>query len=425
MAMRRTKRTIGAVTAAALVVAACSDDAEEPAASPETVAPTTTVVTTTTDGQLHVGVLLPTSGTAGSLLGDGMVTEVRQARSAINAAGGVLGRPLRLTEADEGESVSSAQAALDTLLEAGVDAVIGPGSSLAALGILESIRSAGVVACSPTASTLAVDTFPDEGRFVRTIPSDSLAMAALAQTAEGTGARTVAVAYLDDRYGRGLRDATVSALANRPIQLIEQVGFRGDDTSLLDEAVTLLGSDPAVVLVLADAVGAAQMLAALAETEQATTNATAAPIVVNETLRDPSVQTVLAALPSRFRDRITGVGPLPAPEPADGEPTPAPFAAMAGDCLNLIALAAVQAGTDDPLLLAPEVSQVSVNGLVCRTFETCNDRIGEGLQVDYAGQSGNTDISASTGDPITARFERFGIGDDGASVSLGSFTVSR
>jgi branched-chain amino acid transport system substrate-binding protein len=405
-------------------VVACSSDGAAPVASDAAEITTTTVAPARSDGQLVVGVLLPSSGTAGSLVGDGMIAAVRDTRAEINRAGGVLGLPLQLVEADEGETASSAHAALGALCDAFFNAIVGPGSSVAALAVLDTARSAGLVSCSPTASALELDAFPDEGLFFRTIPSDTLAMAALAQVAEQTGEASVAIAYLDDRYGRGLRDAAIRALAGRPLAVGDVVGFRSDDTSLRDEAAELLRGEPAVVVVLADAVGGAQLVAALAEASSAGGNR---PVVIaNDTLRDPVVQTVIAALPESFRSRLTGVGPLAAPEPADDDAAVlAPFAAMASDCVTLIALAAEQGDSDQSSSIASELPLVSVGGSICRTFDACLERIAEGLQIDYTGASGNTDLSASTGDPTNGRFERFAFDDDGSPTSIASFTVTR
>jgi hypothetical protein len=88
---------------------------------------------------------------------------VETAVDRINAAGGVLDERVRLVVADEGSSTATATASIQTLLDTDVDAIIGPASSLTAMSTLDDIVSAGKVACSPTASSLALDEFPDEG----------------------------------------------------------------------------------------------------------------------------------------------------------------------------------------------------------------------------------------------------------------------
>ena len=76
-----------------------------------------------------------------------------------------------------------------------------------ALSDLDAPVSAGILTCSPTASAMALDNYPDSGLFFRTIPSDSLQMVAIAHVAERTGSTSIAIGYLDDAYGRDLAEA--------------------------------------------------------------------------------------------------------------------------------------------------------------------------------------------------------------------------
>ena len=47
-----------------------------------------------------------------------------------------------------------------------------------------------------------------------------------------------------------------------------------------------------------------------------------------------------------------------------------------------------------------------------------------GLQIDYEGPSGNTELSTRTGDPSTARFEEFEFDRDGRDQSVSTFEIS-
>ena len=83
----------------------------------------------------------------------------------------------------------------------------------------------GVLTCSPTATALALTTTPDSDLFFRTAPSDSLQAIGLAQLAEQTGARTAAVAFLDDVYGRPLARGHHLRTARTPVEVDDQVPF--------------------------------------------------------------------------------------------------------------------------------------------------------------------------------------------------------
>ena len=144
--------------------------------------PTTTVgVQQSGDGVVRIAAFLPSTG-PGAQIGTPMNDAVRLAVSDINAAGGVLGGPIEVDFVDESTSND-----LDIVLQSDVDAIVGPASSLNALSMLNSSVESGVLSCSPTATALLLDRFPDANLFFRTVGSDSLQMAALARTAARTG----------------------------------------------------------------------------------------------------------------------------------------------------------------------------------------------------------------------------------------------
>lgn len=377
------------------------------------VTPTTTVAVTTTttpkrdaDGRLVMGVYLPQTG-PGAALGEPMISAVRTTVAHINAAGGVLGHDVELLVLDEGAPPGAA-----VLLEEGVDAVVGPASSRNALSELASlVRSdTGVVTCSPTASALALDAYPDNGYFFRTVPSDSLQMVAIARRAERTGAPTVAIGYLDDMYGRGLADALIDEIEQRRRQeVVADVAFGADQEDLSATARALLADDPGLLVVLGDADDGGRLLTALdtVMTEDATQ------VIVNDAIRSAaSIQQLSPGL----RNRLTGVAPLATNESISGF-----FTAHAIDCVNLIALATAEAGTDDPSAMRLWMAPVSGGGRQCTTFEDCIALIEQGLQIDYNGLSGDIELSSTTGDPTRASFVQFGFDVDGTEIDLRFF----
>ena len=408
---RRSTAAIVAVASLAAGLAACSVD--DDGFVDDTVADTTTTTlrpTVTGDGQLVIGALLPLTDT---LIGQPMTAAVEVAVQRINAAGGVLDEPVRLIVADEGSSAATAAASIQTLLDRDVDAIIGPASSVIALSTLDDIVSAGKVACSPTASALALDNFPDDDLFFRTIPSDSLQARAIAATADQTGAQRVTIVYVDDSYGRPLADAVAASLANGSTVVVGRVGFAADDDDLSGKASTLAASDTQVMILLAGAEDGTRFLEAL-DAEDTSDLAT---IVVNDALRNPASPQRIQGLDPELRDKIVGL----APQAASSDPTtpfdpPGLFATNAYDCANLIALAAVRAGSDVPRDIARQIAQVSVSGSVCQSFAACVDTISSGLQIDYNGPSGITDLLIRSGDPARAVFDRFVFDDTGRDV---------
>jgi branched-chain amino acid transport system substrate-binding protein len=399
---RRSPVAVLAIAALAVGLIACSSDDDR--LVDDTVADTTTTTIrpeVTGDGRLVIGALLPLTDT---LLGEPMAEAVEIAVSRINAAGGVFEQQVQLIVVDEGSSTATASASIETLLDRNVDAIIGPASSLIALSTLDEIVSAGKVACSPTASALALDGFPDGDLFFRTVPSDSLQARAIAAATDQTGAQRVTLVYVDDAYGRPFADAVEASLATELIDAVERISFAADDDDLSDEAATLASSDTQVMVLLASGEDGTRFLQALDGID----TSGLATIVVNDALRNPTAPQRIQGLDPELRGKIVGLGP----QADSGNPDapfdpPGLFAANAFDCTNLIALAAVRADSDVPRDIARQIAQISVSGSACGTFAECVDAISSGLQIDYNGPSGVTDLLIRTGDPSRATFDRF------------------
>ena len=397
----------------ALLLVACTGGDDD--ALPTTTVGLDTTTTTpdrTADGVLKIGVFLPRTG-PGAPLGEPMIAAVETAIEEINAAGGVLGSSVQHAIVDEGAGTGA-----DELLADDVDAIVGPASSTVALSQLATIvqPSTGVVTCSPMATALSLDDYPDNGFFFRTAPSDSLQMAAIAREARLTGVTSVAVGYLDDPYGRGLVGAFVDEMQRRGTTVVADVGFSGDQDDLSAAVAELLADEPGVVVVLGDADDGSRLLAALDASPQ---SETVSEIIVNDAIR--AARTTIQALSTGFRERLTGIAPLATSVSNDGPD--GFFTAQATDCVNLIALAAMAAGSDDPALIQGRMSQVGSGGLVCTSFASCAMRLEEGLEIDYNGASGSVELSNSAGDPVRAWFESFGFDADGVELDPQRFQI--
>jgi branched-chain amino acid transport system substrate-binding protein len=391
------------------VIAATACSAEE-AAPPTTAAPapTTTVAEpVTADGQLTIGIMLPADDT---VFGAPLSSAALLAIERINAAGGVLGRPVRSIVVDEGETAAATTESIQTLIESGADAIVGPASSLTALSALEQIVGSGTVACSPTASAMSLDAFPDDGLFFRTIPSDSLQARAIAEAAIQTGALGATIVHVDDGYGRSLAEAVTAVLVAGGMDLGDPIPFGTRDTDLSAEAQLLIDSGSNVAIVLANQNDGTRFLTALDMLDTRRVDA----IIVNGAMRGPTQPQRIAALSNQLRSRIIGIAPqAEAADPAAPFDPPGPFATNAYDCVNLLALAAVRAGSDAPRAIAEQIGPVSSSGSACSTFAECAEAIEDGLQVDYGGPTGLVEISARQGDPSRAVFDRFRFGSDG------------
>lgn len=422
---RSWRRALGGAVAAVLVVAACSGD-DAPVPPPSTTVPLPTTVPRSSDGVLTLGVLLPETG-PGSAFGPALVEAVRRAVRVVNENGGVLGRDVRVVVEDEGPDVASATAALDRLLQQGqIDAIVGPASSRVALGVLNQTVASGVLTCSPAATAISLSQFPDQGLFIRTVPSDALQAEAMARLIDQTGLGEVAITYPDDAYGQRFAEALRSSLGGLAVTVTADVPF---DPLAEDHTATVtdvLAGSPSVVAVVGDNdVGVRVLTHLLGEAVGLL------PLfVVSDALRRPAQPALLTGLSASQLGRIRGVSPEVLPQSStmlellgleSGDPAGA-FAVPAFDCVNLIALAAIQAGSDDPSAIASQLSSVSRGGTSCRTFPTCVSLMAEQRNIDYDGYGGLLRLDAN-GDLTIGRFERFDFDDEGRDVTVQRFEV--
>lgn len=375
---------------------------------------TTTLPQRPADGSLRIGVLLPTTGPAASI-GQPIIESLQAEVTRINTAGGVLGRAVTLVARDEGTSIASAALAVDSLLqEDAVDAIIGPLSSTTALGVIGRAVAGGVVTCSPSASAIALDEYPDNGLFFRTIPSDTVLAGAIVKEAQDTGKSTMTIVYVDDPYGRSLEAAVVAQAALAGLAIIESIGIAATDEEIVDRLGPAI-RDSEMVVVVADTETATRALTAF---DQILGDGPVPDIFVNDQVRLARTSPSIIDLGDGLRDKVVGIAHQVVVE---GEPASIPFVAHAIDCLGLIALAAEVAETDQPLAIASQISPISTGGRPCRDFISCKDVIDTGLQIDYDGATGLVNISARTGDQTRGRFETFRFVADGTEQQTSVF----
>jgi branched-chain amino acid transport system substrate-binding protein len=171
-------------------------------------------------------------GLAGSLsdpVGVPMKRAAELAVDEINAAGGIHGRPLELIERDDYADPDSAVFVATDLYEAGVSAVIGhlwSSTTLAAAPVYNG-GSDPVAAISPSSSSPDISTAGDYT--FRICPSDLAHGAALARWVHDTlHLERGAVLYLNDQYGRGVRQSFVRDFTRRGGVLVAIDPYLGD-----------------------------------------------------------------------------------------------------------------------------------------------------------------------------------------------------
>ena len=127
----------------------------------------------------------------------------------VNAGGGVLGMPVEGVSADATLDPAVAVEAARHLVEVqGVNAIVGPNASSAALPIARSVSGTlGIPTISPSATSPQLSGVEDDGYFFRTALSDAAQGPVLARATRDRGFDNVGMIYQDDAYGRGLAAA--------------------------------------------------------------------------------------------------------------------------------------------------------------------------------------------------------------------------
>ena len=205
------------------------------------------------DGVLKIGSLLPETGSL-AFLGPPEFAGVEYAISLLNAAGGILGKPVEYVQGDSGDtSTDTASTTVDRLLGENVDAIIGAASSSVSLTVIDKITAAGVVQFSPANTSDKLTTYDDKGLYFRTAPPDKLQGAVLANLIAGDGAASVYIMALDDAYGTGLADAIEANLTAAGVEVLGKKIYDPKATTFDAEVDEIVAANPdAIMLVTFD-----------------------------------------------------------------------------------------------------------------------------------------------------------------------------
>ncbi|MDP8978546.1 MAG: ABC transporter substrate-binding protein [Actinomycetota bacterium] len=377
------------------------------------------------DGTLSLGYILPETGQLADF-GPAMIAAVEMAVERVNEAGGVLGEDVELSGGDEADQETVANQTADRLLADDVDAIVGAAASAQTLAIIDKVTGAGVAQCSGSNTTPTLTDYADDGLYFRTTASDVLQGPVLAETILEDGATEVAIMARADDYGEGLAEATLQAL--------EEAGASGTitlydpDASTFDaEVQTVADADPDAVALLAFDEGG-QIISTMIESGIGPDEISlyGADGLFNADLWktvDPEDPAVL--------EGMRGTGPNPAVEQdflseledfADIGATTT-FAGQKYDCVNILALAAVAAESDDATVFADRIVDLTQEGETCDSFEQCSDLLDEGEDIDYQGVSGPLEFTEE-GEPASGSYLVWEMNDEGVPETTEEVTSS-
>jgi len=410
---------IAVVITLALLAGACTGDDGEGAASTTT---TTSTERGNVDETLAIGQLASVTGDL-ALLSPSFTKPVELAVAEMNVAGGVNGAPVTLSVADDASTQTTADASLAKLVDTDkVDVVIGPSSSNVALAQLEQVAQARVLECAGSNTALALSLADSDGYYFRTTPSDRLQSRALAQLLTQDGRKQPGFLVRDDAYGLGLARATARALRRGGATPKPIVAYDPAGAGLAADAARVAESGPDAVVVIGFPEDGAKALAAL---NSVGINPTTLPTYGTDAMEstrlaglvDPANPAIIAGMKGTTPAAVpAGVGsPFDAVIATSGVNNV--FSSYYYDCAILSALAAVKAGTDDPVALKRAFSKNLEGKTECNTFAACKAALEAGRSIHYRGASSRFDDWAgfepghgaydvwsydTTGKPVTA-----------------------
>ena len=402
----RTWRTLAVIGAGTLALAACGSSNSGTAAAPSSSAGTSSAAAgqNGANGVLTIGTLLPQTGSL-AFLGPPEFAGVDLAVKEINAAGGVLGKPITKIDSDSGDtSTNIASSSVDRLLSQKADVIIGAASSGVSKTVIDKIVGAGVVEFSPANTSPDFTNYPDKGLYFRTAPSDVLQGRVLGNLIVEDGNQTVGILALQDAYGTGLSKNISEAVKGSqgkvtpdPVIYDPKAAEFSAEVSKIKaadpEAIVVVGFDESAKIIqeLVKQGICPQQGKKLYLVDGNIGNALGEKLPPN-TLTGVKGTQPGAEAPGDFRQKLLTVNPALKDFNYAGE---------SYDAVILTALAAIEANSDAGVDIAKHLVDVSRQGTKCTTFKQCADLLKDKKDIDYDGISGPIEFSPK-GDPLEA-----------------------
>jgi ABC-type branched-subunit amino acid transport system substrate-binding protein len=208
-----------------------------------------------TGAPLKLGGLLPKTGSL-SLMYPPLITGSQLAVAEINAAGGVLGEPVKWFDGDDGTDPAVAAKVVQQHISDGVQVIIGAAASGVSRAVLPTVVKAGLILFSPSNTAADLSEADDKGMYFRTAPSDLLQGKALADVMMRDATQKVAIVARADAYGEGLQrnvsdDLQRAGMPAAQIKLLTYQPAEGDAKVDVSDAVQQVKSfNPDSVLVI-------------------------------------------------------------------------------------------------------------------------------------------------------------------------------
>lgn len=378
------------------------------------------------------GYVLPETGDL-AFLGPPQWDAAKYAISLINEAGGINGAQVPdIMSGDEANDAALAAQAATAEVNAGVNAIIGAAATGMTMAIIDKVVAGGVAQCSGSNTGVILTDYSgkkngDTQLYFRTAPSDALQGPVLADMVIGDGWTNLAVVARGDDYGKGLAQATADAFeeAGGTVVLNDVYDPKTTDFSGLVEKIKASNPDAVVTVSFEEGF---QLWSQLFD---AGLTPDKVGIYGADGMR--SADAPKASFPDNpgIVDGAGGTAPASEDNPDfvkdlmafDSSLTETQFAAQIFDCVNIFALAAQQAGSNDAMDWSQYVIGVTKDGTECNSFADCKSLLDAGTDIHYVGAAGDLSFT-DAGEPGKATIETWRYEDGGTLKSLGTKEAS-
>jgi ABC-type branched-subunit amino acid transport system substrate-binding protein len=344
------------------------------------------------NGTLEFGQLAPQTGQLSNIV-QSLTTPVTMAVDEINAAGGVLDKPVTYTQADDGTDPTVASQSLDRLLNSDkVDTIMGPASSTTMLGILDKVRSAGVLTCSGSTTSAELTKAKSDGYFFRTAPPDRLQGPALSELVLKDGHSKVGILVRNDSYGVGFGKALKKALTAGGAKVVADVAYDADATNFDADVQKVADKKPDAIIVIGFNDDGAKIVTTMIGKNLGPSQI---PIYTADGMQSSKFGTTVDASNPAVVGGIKGTAPAAQPAGVQS-PFLAKFAATGVDpifsgyyydCTILTALAAEKAKSDDAAKMKKAFASNVKGKERCNTYADCKQLLDAGMTIRFEGAS--------------------------------------
>ncbi len=404
---RKYSGAVALVAAAALALSGCaSTPASEYAAG---------------DGVLKLGGVIPLTG-ALAFLSPPEIAGAELAVADINAAGGVLGKPVEwsVEDSSDGDHPEIAPASATKLLSEGVDAIVGAAASGVTRLIIDQVTKNKTVQISMSNTAPDLTDWKDGGYYFRTAPSDLLQGAIVGNQIVADGNENVAIIYQQTAYGEGLEAKAKAVIEGAGATVVSSLPFPEAETNfdtIVDQTIAA-GAD-SVLVISYDEIK--KIVPALQKKNFDGSKL----YFVDGNLANFSDQSwkgyiegAKGTLPGGETDAEFKQRAIDIYQANHGEELKE-FAYLAEtyDAVILLALAAQQAGNDSGEAIAANMQSVSTGGTKVTDFAAGLAALEAGEDIDYDGYSGPIEFD-DNGDPTGASIGIHQYGKEGTYTLL-------